>query len=203
MRDILDTHASGFAGPTSVRNIDLNTRIVERSIVHYTNKERRKRKLKPLASHNSLIRAARGHSRWLARRNGSLTHSGEHKRAKKCGYSSSYVGANLWQSSGRKGTAWKSRFHWRSDWQLGKAAVISWMNSPGHRSWMLNPDHKHIGVGVTRNKRGKIYLAQMLGNPTWGKSPVTHSSRLSNWLWATIVVVLFLLISGTCMIGIF
>ena len=178
----------------------MNTRIVERSILHYTNKERRKRNIHALRSNRALIRAAREHTRSLARRNRGLSHKGERYLARKYGYHSDYVGANLWRSSGRQGLAWKSRFRWRSDWQLGRAAVISWMNSPGHSSWMFRRQHKDIGVGVAKNRRGRIYLALMLGDPDGGVSSVdsNFSSRLiKGFQWAIGLALLFVM-AGIC-----
>ena len=45
----------------------LSTKVVERSILHYTNKERRKRGLLPLSGNRALAKAARGHSRWMSK----------------------------------------------------------------------------------------------------------------------------------------
>lgn len=84
-------------------------------------------------------------------------------RASKAGYPNSAVSENIWQTSGRSGHAYNSKFHWRSDWKLGQAAVISWMNSPGHRSNLLSPQWTHLGVGAARNNRGGIYLTQNFG----------------------------------------
>ena len=85
-------------------------------------------------------------------------------RASKAGYRSG-SSENIWQVQSRygKGGTWKSRFQWDSDWKLGKAAVISWMNSPGHAKNMLTPGWRHIGVGAVKNKRGRIYLTQSFG----------------------------------------
>ena len=179
----------------------MNTRIVERSIVHFTNKERRKRGLKSLVGHRTLIRAARGHSRWMARHN-RMSHTGgggsePWHRAKRAGYPSEYVGENLWQTSGRSGLAWKSKFRWRSDWKLGQAAVITWMNSPGHRQNLLKSDYKHIGIGVARNKRGRIYLTQKFGNVPNVLATKTGSVS-ANWLWRAIGLTLLIALIGVC-----
>lgn len=147
----------------------MRTKIVERSILHYTNKERRKRKLTVLAGQPALITAARSHSRWMAN-TGRYGHTGANgnspsNRASEAGY---FGGAseNIWQvqSDHGRGGAWMSRFRWDNDWKLGKAAVISWMNSPGHRANMLSYEWHHIGIGVAINKRGRIYLTQNFGN---------------------------------------
>ena len=36
----------------------------------------------------------------------------------------------------------------------------SWMNSPGHRKNILNPDFEYIGVGLARGGSNGIYWAQ-------------------------------------------
>lgn len=142
----------------------MNTKIVERSILHYTNKERRHKGLRPLKPHGSLIKAARGHSRWMAA-TGRFQHRGVKgtepwDRTKYHGFYGS-ASENIWQSSGNVGLAWQSRFRWDNDWKLGKAAVISWMNSPGHRANLLG-DWDSIGIGVAR-RRGRIFLTQNFG----------------------------------------
>ena len=76
------------------------------------------------------------------------------------------VSENIWRTQGTRGGAWKSRFLWRSDWRLGQAAVISWMNSPGHRKNLLDPNWYQIGVGVARSRRGRLYLVQNFGTAT-------------------------------------
>ena len=42
--------------------------------------------------------------------------------------------------------------------------MIDWMNSPGHRKNLLDPDAKVIGIGVARNRKGSIYLTQNFGH---------------------------------------
>ena len=175
------------------RNLIMNTKVVERSILYYTNKERKKRGLKPLKGQYSLIRAARGHSRWMARRN-KFSHTGgggsqPWHRARKAGYQSTSVSENIWQASGGSGLAWKSKFLWKSSRRLGQAAVISWMNSPGHRGNLLDPKWNHIGIGVARNKRGRIYLTQNFGS---GQSIAKSPGGTSFWGWFIIGMLIVL-----------
>ena len=92
----------------------MNTKVVERSILHYTNRERRRRGLQRLKGHLGLIRAARGYSRWMARHN-RYSHTGgggsqPWHRARKADFPSRSVSENLWQTSGGHGSAWKSKF---------------------------------------------------------------------------------------------
>lgn len=170
----------------------MNSRIVERSILRRTNKERRKRGLRSLHGHTALMRSARRHSKWMASRSiFSHTGSGGSKpwdRAYAVGYPDVSVSENIWQSRGSKGGAWKSKFQWKSDWQLGQAAVISWMNSPGHRQNLLNPKWNHIGIGVSKNRKGRIYLVQNFGNAT-----VLDARVLQPIWWLAGVAVLILL----------
>ena len=168
----------------------MQAKIVERSILHYTNKERRKRGLVVLAGLPALITAARGHGRWMAS-TGRYEHTGTNgnspsNRVSKAGYLGG-AGENIWQvqsEHGRGGT-WKSRFRWDNDWKLGKAAVISWMNSPGHRANMLSSEWHHLGIGVAMNKRGRVYLTQNFGNGPFEKrlsSPAMLLASLGRFL---------------------
>ena len=91
----------------------MNARVVEKSILHYTNRERTRRGLKKLKGQPSLIRAARGHSRWMARRN-RYSHTGgggsqPQHRVQRAGYVSVSVGENIWRTSGSSGLAWHSK----------------------------------------------------------------------------------------------
>ena len=36
-----------------------------------------------------------------------------------------------------------------------------WMNSPGHRSNILNSNYNNIGVGVARDQNGNLYWTQL------------------------------------------
>ena len=41
------------------------------------------------------------------------------------------------------------------------AAVVSWMNSPGHRANILNADYTHTGMGVARQENGLHFFTQV------------------------------------------
>ena len=173
----------------------MNTRVVERSILHYTNRERKRQGRKRLIGSRSLIRAARGHSRWMARRN-RFSHTGGGgsqpcHRAQRAGFPSSSVSENIWQISGIT----KSVLHWHSSWGVGRDAVRSWMNSPGHRRNLLDSDVQYIGVGVSRNKRGRIYATQNFGRVnSFAKSPSREGTAKFGWLGIGILIALGLLI---------
>ena len=145
----------------------MDLRVVEKAILHYTNKERRKHSLRKVRGSSRLIKAARRHAEWCAGRN-RMTHTGTGgtqpwQRARQVGYPSQGVSENMWQQHGQNNTTYKSRFRWRNDWQFGKAAVITWMNSPGHRSNLLDPRWTDIGVGLSR-RNGNTMLVQMFGD---------------------------------------
>ncbi|MCL2847224.1 MAG: SafA/ExsA family spore coat assembly protein [Firmicutes bacterium] len=52
--------------------------------------------------------------------------------------------------------------------QRTPAAVMNaWMNSPGHRANILNPNFNQMGVGIARDNRGNLFWTQMfITNPT-------------------------------------
>ena len=180
----------------------MNTTVIERSILHYTNRERQRRGLKRLKGRGSLIRAARAHSRWMGRHN-TYSHTGgggsrPWQRAMRAGYPSRNVSENIWQSRGRSGSAWHSKFHWNSSWRLGHAAVISWMNSPGHRANLLTPRWRDLGVGVAVNRTGRIYLTQNFGVVD-GHEDRGPASNTPVWVSIGItIVVLILALTTEC-----
>src|SRR5262249_52419968 len=61
-----------------------------------------------------------------------------------------------------------------------QGVMTAWMNSPGHRANILDPNYTEIGIAVAYAADGMPYLTQffgspMPGNPT-GPSPVTPPS---------------------------
>ena len=158
----------------------MNTAIVERSILHHTNRERRKYGLRRLRGNRRLISAARKHALWCARHR-RMQHEGPGNtmpwdRAKEMGYPG-YASENMWQQYGRNNTTYGSRFRWRGDWQFGKAAVIAWLNSPGHRQNLLDPSWTEIGIGVSRH-HGCTMLVQMFGDNSPAKASETAATGL-------------------------
>lgn len=49
------------------------------------------------------------------------------------------------------------------------AVVTGWMNSPGHRRNVLDPDFRYIGVGCFTNPMGVLYCATLYYTPRSGK----------------------------------
>ncbi len=48
---------------------------------------------------------------------------------------------------------------------IAQQAVTNWLNSPGHRDTMLDPDCDCLGVGVTRTENGVTYCYLFTGKP--------------------------------------
>lgn len=125
----------------------------EMEVVRLINIERTKRGIHPLSISNKLFAAA-------AIRAGELAQKFSHTRpngssyltaVQNVGYPSSYVGENI--AAG----------------QMSPIAVMeSWMNSPGHRANILNPNYTEIGVGVNyEDGYYGIYWVQLFGRPNW------------------------------------
>ena len=156
---------------TGKKSRKLDTKAVEKSILYYTNRERRKEGLPSLDGDKSLISAARNHSRWMADTgyfdHVGAKHSDPTDRVQKAGYSG-VAGENIWhmQSYNGKGLSYRESHRWGDPQTLGKVAVRVWMKSPGHRKNLLNSEWDDIGIGVAVNKKGMIYLTQNFGYET-------------------------------------
>ena len=133
----------------------MSTKDIERKIFKRVNRERRKHGLGALASNDALIAAARRHSKWMSVE-GRLSHTGARhtdpsRRAAAAGYSGG-AGENILftESNG-------------SDESIAESAMKWWMRSEGHRENILSDEYLHLGVGVYRNKKGRIYMTQNFG----------------------------------------
>jgi uncharacterized protein YkwD len=112
----------------------------EQSVTCLINKVRRQHKARGLTSDPRLQTAARGHSGAMDSSN-FFSHDGDGSpvdRVRESGYlagaSTWMVGENIHWGAGRQGTP--------------KGTVARWMASPMHRSTMLSPRFRDIGVGV-------------------------------------------------------
>ena len=74
--------------------------------------------------------------------------SGLTDRAQYVGYNYSYLGENI-------------AFNYPDD----NSVMIAWMNSPGHRANILNPNFTQMGVGITYDSGGEPYYTQEFGSP--------------------------------------
>lgn len=125
-----------------------------------TNAERGAARRKPVRRDRALDSIAQEHAADMARR-GYFAHKSpsgttDTHRALKAGYTHEWAGAgrvwimdNIWKMPrGRCGRG------------LARAAVRSWLGSPGHRANMLDTRHARLGVGVAVSRRGAIYAVQ-------------------------------------------
>lgn len=48
-----------------------------------------------------------------------------------------------------------------------EAVMNGWMNSPGHRSNILNPTYTELGVGLAKDSSGRCYWTQMFIKPLY------------------------------------
>ncbi|RVW02537.1 CAP domain-containing protein [Rhodococcus spongiicola] len=134
---------SGSAGGGSTGSVD--TAVVQ-EIVSATNAERRARGLRPLAVDSALTGIAQGWSNVMAT-TGNLRHNPSYTRDMRPGWT--WAAENI--INGRPP-------------ESGTDLVRRWMNSPGHRANILNPDFTHIGVGyATSGSDGRHYATQNFG----------------------------------------
>ena len=103
---------------------------IEANAVSYTNQERVRYGLPPLAVDKELMESARRHAAWMTR-NRSMVHT------------SQPVAENIAMGQPHS-----------SD------VVRSWMNSSGHRANILNGGHLRIGVAAYRTENGTIFWCQ-------------------------------------------
>ncbi len=70
------------------------------------------------------------------------------------------------------------------DWeQVVREAEAALMDSPGHRSNILNPDHTHVGIGMTYNPTtGSVCIAQEFVNYYVNTESLPSSARLGETL---------------------
>ena len=149
---------------------DAVTRAVERLV----NAERAKAGLPAFKRSAKLPSIALAHSRDMAQRNyiSHVTPEGldPSARAKKAGYDivkkrgnsiRTGVGENLYEHQSVMRDEKGERPYLESAQKVAEAAVKGWMNSPGHRRNILNPDYNYQGTGVAVSKDKKIKITQM------------------------------------------
>ena len=103
---------------------------IEKNIVEFTNKERVRRGLKPLAIDKKLVVSARDQTQWMTK-----TRRLEHTRKP--------VGENI-----------------AMGYRTSKDVVRGWMNSSGHRANILNSGYRRIGVAAFKAKDGTVWWCQ-------------------------------------------
>ncbi|RVW01875.1 CAP domain-containing protein [Rhodococcus xishaensis] len=134
---------SGSAGGGSTATVDAT---VVQQIVSATNAERRIRGLRPLAYDSVLTGVAQRWSNTMAT-TGNFRHNPSYTREMRPGWTR--AAENI--INGRPP-------------ESGTDLVRRWMNSPGHRANILNPDFTHLGVGYAISGRdGRHFATQNFG----------------------------------------
>ncbi|MGD0565935.1 MAG: CAP domain-containing protein [Candidatus Goldiibacteriota bacterium] len=147
---------------------------LEKKIFELVNIQRQNNGLKPLKSSVKLSSIAREHSVDMAKRNytSHITPEGLNPtdRAKKAGFKTEIVypdrirkgvGENLaMHQEGVEENGVKSYFLKSVD-ETAKILVEGWMESPGHRENILNPDYTMVGTGVAVSDDKKVLATQV------------------------------------------
>jgi uncharacterized protein YkwD len=126
----------------------------EQKILDLTNEARKKVKLAPLKINFTLIIAARGHSRNMAKQrkmDHKLNGKGPAERIKDAGYRAAYYGENIAFGFGEFGAPEK--------------IFQGWMDSKGHRKNILTATFREIGIGTYTNDAGEMFYTQVFGTP--------------------------------------
>ena len=127
-------------------------------VVDLVNAQRKQADLDPLRVDSQLAQAAQNHSRSMASQD-FFSHTGANgstpfERILKTGYEYRAAGENL-----------------AAGYTTPEAVVSAWMNSPGHRDNILNPQFTEIGTGYKflANDTGSVnyghYWSLSLGTP--------------------------------------
>lgn len=132
----------------------------EKRVIKLVNRERARKGLAPVKFNAALTRAARAHSRQMARR-GILTHRSANRDTvarrvvrhgyRRAGFRSWCIGENI--ARARLGTLFAT-----SD-----GTVCLWMGSKAHRQVILKAGMRHVGVGVAKSAGGMRYFTLDLG----------------------------------------
>jgi len=147
---------------------------LEKKIHALVNAERVKHGLKTFKYSEKLSSIARAHSRDMAEKNFTSHINKEglnpSDRAKKAGYNiikkktNGYrkgVGENIHESYMEKELNGVITPFLPPVNEAAKRAVDGWMNSPGHRANILNPDYTFAGIGVAISKDKRIKATQV------------------------------------------
>lgn len=136
--------------PNQRVHIPLITRVkaIEHDVIELTNQERAKNGLAPLRPDWQVSRVARHKSQdmrdhnYFAHQSPTYGSPFDMLRSYNISYRSAAENIAMGQTSAQE-------------------VVRSWLNSPGHRRNILNPNYTHIGVGYVEGGTGRFYWTQM------------------------------------------
>lgn len=140
-----------YPGQTlKIPNLDVKT--TENKVIDLVNVERAKVGLQPLKANWQVSRVARYKSQDMINK-GYFSHTSPT-------YGSPFT---MMESFGIKFSAAGENI------AMGQttpdAVMTAWMNSPGHRSNILNPTYTELGVGLAKDSAGRCYWTQMFIKP--------------------------------------
>jgi uncharacterized protein YkwD len=123
-------------------------------ILALVNAERQRAGVAPLRLNSQLNAAAQRHVQDMAN-NSNHSHTGTDgsspgQRIAAVGYSASTWGENI---------------QWGNSYTSAAAAMQRWMESPGHRQNILNPNYTELGVAFVVSESGRPYWVQKFGRP--------------------------------------
>jgi uncharacterized protein YkwD len=115
---------------------------------------RKKQGLSPVTADERLLKAARTHSVWMAKR-GKLSH--------RAGFGGG-LGAKVRRVQYPAGRAWENIAAGQKSLE---AAIASWMKSRGHRKNLMSRSAVHIGIAAAHNPKVKYgtYWTLILAEP--------------------------------------
>jgi uncharacterized protein YkwD len=125
----------------------------ELKVFELTNLERKKKDLPPLKINPALSKIARAHSENMARQ-GKMEHKLDNKtpfdRMRAAGYKFAKGGENIAEAD-----------------EIATFPMVmkAWMESPGHRDNILLAEFTETGVGIARDKEGKLLFTQLFARP--------------------------------------
>jgi len=117
-----------------------------KDVLTYTNKFRKSKRMPVLILNDDLNAIAQKHSVDMARGKVGFGHAGFSKRnnmARKVIHPLNRFGENVAYGA-----------------TSGKEVVTQWKNSPPHRRNMMG-SYKYIGIGIAKDRRGRIYYTQV------------------------------------------
>ncbi|AKA69545.1 spore coat assembly protein SafA [Clostridium scatologenes] len=131
-----------------------DVKTIENKVISLVNSQRSKVGLQPFKTNWELSRIARYKSQDMINKNyfshTSPTYGSPFNMIENFGIKFSAAGENI--AMGQR---------------TAEEVMNSWMNSPGHRSNILNPSYTEIGVGLAKNANGQCYWTQMFIKPMY------------------------------------
>lgn len=126
---------------------------VELKVFELTNQERKKKDIPLLKLSPVLSKVARAHSENMARQL-KMEHKLDDKtpfdRLKEASYDFLAAAENIAMG----------------DEQVALSVIMqAWMDSKDHRANILNAEYTEIGIGIARDKTGRLYYTQVFGRP--------------------------------------